>query len=88
MDKEQPWSKFSHQSRSSQGPSLRRKRSFTQATGPHLGETSNREPLQNSRVLAEASPPRLSETTPRPKVRFLAWAINAATCLKLPQVLA
>jgi len=41
--KEQPWSKFMHQSRSSQGPSLRRKRSFAQATGPRLDETTNRE---------------------------------------------
>ncbi|QCD83241.1 hypothetical protein DEO72_LG2g3584 [Vigna unguiculata] len=37
---------FPRQSRSSQGLSLRRKRSFAQATGPRLGETVNREPCK------------------------------------------
>jgi len=29
-----------------QGPSLRKKRSFAQATGPRLDETANREPCK------------------------------------------
>ena len=43
--------------------------------------------LQDSRVLVQASPPCLSEVTPRPKVRFLAWATTAATCLRLSCIL-
>jgi len=45
-EKEQPWIKFPHQSYSSQGPSLMRERSFAQAIGPRLGETTNREPCK------------------------------------------
>ncbi|QCD81073.1 hypothetical protein DEO72_LG2g1397 [Vigna unguiculata] len=77
-----------HQSHSSHGPSLMRKRSFAQATGHRLSKTANRELCRISRILAWASSPRLSETTLHPKVRFLAWATTAATRIWLLRVLA
>ncbi|QCE03827.1 hypothetical protein DEO72_LG8g1856 [Vigna unguiculata] len=45
-------------------------------------------PSETHEFSLKRATPRLNETTHHPKVRFLAWATTAATCLKLPRVLA